>query len=177
MHQTPWQCPNCDEQVDGTLETCWQCGCSQNGDVDPDFVPKVYSKLVTNQDQAVCDQCGYMLRGLTEHRCPECGEEFDLVKGDTIPPPKLPDDHPIAKRRRKWLLVWVLSWLFASPLMSLMTILMWEYQFNETVCSLIIILCVFAIVVTPILFGLSLLPEHKDKRTISNANPQPSSDD
>ncbi len=29
------------------------------------------------QDDAVCLQCGYQLRGLTEHRCPECGTPFD----------------------------------------------------------------------------------------------------
>lgn len=25
----------------------------------------------------VCKKCGYDLRGLTEHRCPECGQSFD----------------------------------------------------------------------------------------------------
>lgn len=28
-------------------------------------------------DSAVCLKCGYLLRGLTEPRCPECGRAFD----------------------------------------------------------------------------------------------------
>ena len=36
-----------------------------------------YSK---RQKQGRCTQCGYMLYGLTEPRCPECGAVFDLTR-------------------------------------------------------------------------------------------------
>ena len=35
-----------------------------------------------------CQQCGYPLAGLTEHRCPECGRTFNL--DDHIPPGDFP---------------------------------------------------------------------------------------
>jgi rubrerythrin len=28
----------------------------------------------------ICIECGYDLRGQVEHRCPECGTQFDLTK-------------------------------------------------------------------------------------------------
>ena len=168
MTEPNWQCPNCDETVDAELTACWQCGCNLNGEIDPDFVPEVYSKLVTNQDQAVCNQCGYMLRGLTEHRCPECGEAFDLVKGDTIPPPKLPDDHPISINRRKYLRIWLFSWIVIPWVFLLTCAIAYVIHLHENYSYVIIILCVITFVTTPVMFALSLLPEHKDKRNIRN---------
>lgn len=35
-----------------------------------------------------CRTCGYLLAGLPQHRCPECGNEFDL--NDHIPPGDFP---------------------------------------------------------------------------------------
>ena len=34
-----------------------------------------------------CRQCGYVLYGLTEARCPECGTEFELELLDNLPEP------------------------------------------------------------------------------------------
>jgi uncharacterized membrane protein YvbJ len=158
-----WQCPNCNEQVDDTLEVCWQCGCSRTGVTDPDFEPAVYNKLVNHQDQAICNRCGYLLRGLTDRHCPECGEEFDLFKGDTIAQPALPDTHPINKKRKVYLLIWVLSWLFVPPLVALIEILIFEYHFNKTFFGGLAILLGILFFTTPILFGLSLLPEKSGK--------------
>ncbi|MBN2560433.1 MAG: hypothetical protein JXQ75_05830 [Phycisphaerae bacterium] len=35
-------------------------------------------------EDAVCIKCGYSLRGLAEHRCPECGSEFDPLDPSTF---------------------------------------------------------------------------------------------
>ena len=35
------------------------------------------------QPWLVCKKCGYDLRGLTEHRCPECGHAFDPRRMET----------------------------------------------------------------------------------------------
>ena len=45
-------------------------------------------------DDVLCPACGYMLRGLTEYRCPECGRPFD--------PAKLAPD-PIPWTQRRWI--------------------------------------------------------------------------
>lgn len=37
---------------------------------------------------ARCRGCGYFLRGLDSHRCPECGREFDPANPDTMKLPR-----------------------------------------------------------------------------------------
>jgi rubredoxin len=37
-------------------------------------------------DTAKCRECGYLLRGLTVHRCPECGIPFDPADPNTFDP-------------------------------------------------------------------------------------------
>lgn len=32
-----WKCPNCEEAVEDSFETCWNCGTSADGSADPDF--------------------------------------------------------------------------------------------------------------------------------------------
>ena len=27
----PWVCPQCNEQIDGQFDVCWQCGCVRDG--------------------------------------------------------------------------------------------------------------------------------------------------
>ncbi|HOW69457.1 MAG TPA: zinc ribbon domain-containing protein [Phycisphaerae bacterium] len=44
-------------------------------------------------DDLFCPACGYMLRGLTEYRCPECGRPFDPAK-------MVPEPIPWAKRNQ-----------------------------------------------------------------------------
>ncbi len=45
---------------------------------------------------AKCSGCGYLLRGLPEQVCPECGGEFDPADGSTY------DTTTPGHRRRKW---------------------------------------------------------------------------
>ncbi len=33
----PWECPRCAEEIVGTLEECWSCGSSREGEQDPQF--------------------------------------------------------------------------------------------------------------------------------------------
>src|SRR6266567_4363945 len=44
-------------------------------------------------DTAFCQACGYSVRGLTAHRCPECGRRFD---------PADPSTMSIARPLRRW---------------------------------------------------------------------------
>lgn len=46
---------------------------------------------------AWCKKCGYLLRGLPEAVCPECGRGFDLND------PKTFDVHPPGWRRKRWI--------------------------------------------------------------------------
>ena len=40
--------------------------------------------------EAKCLACGYQLRGLVEHRCPECGRGFNPADPDTVKLPRRP---------------------------------------------------------------------------------------
>src|SRR3954471_21470452 len=46
---------------------------------------------------ARCRGCGYALRGLSDHRCPECGRPFDPARRGTM---RLPHHPP---RLMRWL--------------------------------------------------------------------------
>lgn len=41
-----WICPKCDEQVDDSFEVCWQCGTTEEGIEDPDFLHADASQAV-----------------------------------------------------------------------------------------------------------------------------------
>jgi hypothetical protein len=65
----------------------------------------VCEKVVLLERRAfTCRKCGYDLHGLTETRCPECGETFDpaererILERSNLPPPK---------PRRRWIAVLV----------------------------------------------------------------------
>ena len=87
---TSWRCRQCRETNDSSFEICWNCGATLDGTPDPDFVPAV-------EFDPVCRQCGYLLIGLPEERCPECGTRFDPQARDT--PIEVPTQrrHPIAR--------------------------------------------------------------------------------
>ena len=60
LPREPWKCPSCGEMNEGQFTQCWRC----EGD-DP------------RRDRGTrCLKCGYLLWGLPERRCPECGTEF-----------------------------------------------------------------------------------------------------
>lgn len=65
-----WQCNACGESVESQFDTCWQCGCDEQGDADPGF-PRF------DVIDPHCRVCTYPLAGLGSDRCPECGESFD----------------------------------------------------------------------------------------------------
>ncbi len=68
-----WVCPTCGEQQDGLFTRCWKCG---PFDVPPDEEVMRMELDPRHDPQACCDNCGYRLWGLTDRRCPECGEDF-----------------------------------------------------------------------------------------------------
>jgi hypothetical protein len=71
-----WICPNCNETIQVDWDTCWNCGTNREGQVDPQFDPEV-------RFHPQCKECGYLLIGLPEARCPECGQLFDPTEKDT----------------------------------------------------------------------------------------------
>jgi len=75
--------------VPGNFAVCWNCGADETGLGDPRFRPAV----VRSESERRCEACGYLLYGLEENRCPECGRHFERVKKDT--PPAVP-------RKRAW---------------------------------------------------------------------------
>jgi len=48
------------------------------------------TRPVNVPDTARCLRCGYLLRGLPERRCPECGTEFDPAEPETYADPARP---------------------------------------------------------------------------------------
>lgn len=64
MALAPWTCSACGEVIEGQFTECWHCVLEEE-DRDPREAP-----------DALCSECGYVLRSLPERRCPECGKEF-----------------------------------------------------------------------------------------------------
>ena len=73
-----WECSGCEEIVPRNFDVCWNCGMSREGVADPKFVSEIAF-------HPQCTKCGYLLIGLMENRCPECGEQFDPTQKDTAP--------------------------------------------------------------------------------------------
>ncbi|HSV14575.1 MAG TPA: methyltransferase domain-containing protein [Tepidisphaeraceae bacterium] len=71
-----WKCPSCRESNPANFDLCWNCGSDRAGVADPAFRPAIAF-------HPVCETCGYLLVGLSENRCPECGHPFDPAKKDT----------------------------------------------------------------------------------------------
>ena len=65
-----WLCMHCGEQVDPTMDLCWNCGHDREGVAHPTvFVEPVEVNL------SHCVRCGYALKGNPDAlHCPECGE-------------------------------------------------------------------------------------------------------
>ncbi len=141
--QTHWQCPNCDEQVDAQLESCWQCGCSREGEIDPAF-----KTIFDNQDQALCDHCGCLLFGYAQDQCPECGHDLHTAQ--------MQSDEDTALPSRKFLLhFWGASWLFA-PLIGIFCLIMFLAGGFQAF-SAIFLIVVFVVIAAPILVVLRLI--------------------
>lgn len=72
----------------------------------------LFEKIVLLERRAfTCKRCGYDLHGLTEHRCPECGTDFDPQERERI----LARIHnPPPKPTRLWLVLLVVLLLVAG---------------------------------------------------------------
>ena len=74
----------------------------------------------TISPEARCLGCGYLLRGLPEPVCPECGRRFDPLDASTF------DAKPRARRRRSWIkrrsvalaIAWVTFGLFPRRMLK-----------------------------------------------------------
>lgn len=49
---------------------------------------------LAEEDELVCEECGYRLRGLVTPRCPECGRDFGTALLLELGLPHVPDDPP-----------------------------------------------------------------------------------
>jgi hypothetical protein len=49
--RSSWKCSQCGQSVPGDFEVCWNCGTSQDGEVDPDF-----SKVPAEDDDNAADE-------------------------------------------------------------------------------------------------------------------------
>ena len=78
---------------------------------------------------ARCLSCGYLLYGLHDSRCPECGRQFDPSDGDTF----FYDPAPVAEHLVKALVGWTLALplfvlpLFAGSISASLTSLSWSH--------------------------------------------------
>ena len=88
--RSSWRCRQCREINDSGFEICWNCGATTDGTPDPEFVPAV-------EFDPVCRQCGYLLIGLPEQRCPECGSRFDPQARDTPIEADVTRKHTLAR--------------------------------------------------------------------------------
>ncbi len=60
LPDTPWTCNQCGEEIEGQFTECWNCVLD-----DP-----------REDKESTCFECGYLLHGLPNRRCPECGTNF-----------------------------------------------------------------------------------------------------
>src|SRR5437764_722573 len=63
----------------------------------------------TQREEIHCPMCEYLLRGLAEPRCPECGYRFawkDLLDARLRPHPYLFEHHPESKFKSFWKTAW-----------------------------------------------------------------------
>jgi predicted RNA-binding Zn-ribbon protein involved in translation (DUF1610 family) len=160
-----WQCPNCNEQVDDTLEVCWQCGCNWEGKVDPDFQP-----IFKKQTQTICDHCGFALQDVTALQCPECGHEIKEIQAYSNKGSSLPS-------RSFFLHAWGLLWLF-GPIVAIFCAVVSMIGGGSAFAAVFLTIIMLAIA-APILFVIRALldiPMHKkqptDQRALNDDRPQ-----
>lgn len=61
-------------------------------DANPNTEVRASARVeVTDSDRMLCRQCGYVLNGLPEPRCPECGAKFDPADAKTFYQRRLPN--------------------------------------------------------------------------------------
>src|SRR6476661_8874749 len=71
---------------------------------------------------AQCRGCGYALRGLNEHRCPECGRTFDPARRGTMRLPLRP------RRLARWLLRPQSRFGCSFPALAILAVALGTYQ-------------------------------------------------
>ncbi len=89
------RCPRCDKRYFRTwwcnwpfAKRCLHCGLSIHARFDPDpaklfalldWLKRPQPRGAIPDVGLSCDNCGYLLGGLTSERCPECGREFSVA--------------------------------------------------------------------------------------------------
>lgn len=62
-----WQCPQCRQSVPSAFDVCWNCGTSQDGTPDPDFVKVPQDGLEDEAEPALTNIPS------ANFQCPRCG--------------------------------------------------------------------------------------------------------
>jgi len=87
-----WKCGKCGEDVPATMEICWNCGTSQDGVEDPNFVkadtivPPEVAAEEADGDELHDDPVAVRrtAESRTELRCPRCGSTKVLPNVQTL---------------------------------------------------------------------------------------------
>lgn len=66
-----WQCSNCRELVDETLDACWRCGCSRVGGLNTGFLRDL-------EPEQPSDEMG--ARFTEQFKCSKCGRDEPVIE-------------------------------------------------------------------------------------------------
>lgn len=83
----PWNCSNCNEEVDPGFDVCWNCGTSVDGVGDPSFLREIEATECYEDGVPTikCEDCGYGGKVLEVHRSyPSWVFPVSLVLGYTL---------------------------------------------------------------------------------------------
>ena len=151
-----WRCAQCDTDVESDFDTCWHCGADRQGEADPSFKPEVRPI----RDEMHCRACGYLLRGLTTNRCPECGAVFDAEAVDTVDEGNArPVPTTTPAERREWALASLTCWLGVAMLLLVIAYVDLEDSWWRIPVGTGLIVSVLGSIICPIrCFLLSLRP-------------------
>jgi rRNA maturation protein Nop10 len=105
-----------------------------------------------------CKSCHYSLKNLTEHRCPECGREFDPNDPSTFDP-----------ENRQWIRAIHLSCLFAGAFLIVWGLAGLSFNFRSLSARIFGSFAMATMVTTllaPIVYGLYVLFESWRSRSL-----------
>ncbi len=133
-------CPQCASLIPASFDTCWNCGASTDGTVDPSFEPAVAVPTNSSNDE---------------------GSQAE-ARPDTIPDPETRDASSEERERRRqvWFCNWCVSWV---GMMTWVVFLTTSYEpgrwsdMAEVVFVLLVISNFIFAVASPIGFVLAML--------------------
>ena len=84
-----WTCQKCSESIEGTLDVCWNCGTSADGQPDPKFVsesvdPNEQAWLLQNAACEICDGDEFEWGYLGPYRAVYKSEDAGLIESLTV---------------------------------------------------------------------------------------------